>query len=223
MSFFHRLQKETVEERGNLLDNPLVHRAMSGEMSKEKYVAFLCQAFHHVKHTLPLLMAAGARIPEEQEWLRTALAEYVSEELGHQEWILNDISACGYDKEKARNSTPNRATEMMVAYAYYLIDRVDPIGFFGMVHVLEGTSVTVADEAARCIAQSTGLPEHAFSYLTSHGALDVEHVKFFEDLMNKIEQHDQQELIIHCARNFYHLYDGVYSSVSADQAVSLLP
>ncbi len=223
MSFFQTLQNETVKERGQLLDNPLVHSAMSGEMSKEQYVAFLCQAYHHVKHTLPLLMAAGARIPEEQEWLRTALAEYVSEELGHQEWILNDIAACGYDKEKARNSTPNRATQMMVAYAYYLIDRVDPIGFFGMVHVLEGTSVTVANEAAGCIARSTGLPEHAFSYLTSHGTLDIEHVKFFEDLMNKIEKQGQQELIIHCARNFYHLYADVYSSVAAEQALSLLP
>ena len=44
-------------------------------------------------------MAAGSRIPENQEWLRTALAEYVEEELGHQEWILNDIEACGFDKE----------------------------------------------------------------------------------------------------------------------------
>lgn len=221
MSFFQTLQNQTATERMQLLDNPLVHRAMAGEMSREQYVAFLCQAYHHVKHTIPLLMAAGSRIPEQQEWLRTALAEYVEEELGHQEWILNDIEACGYDREKARHSTPNRATEMMIAYAYYVIDRVDPIGFFGMVHVLEGTSVTVADEAARCIAGSTGLPGNAFSYLRSHGALDVEHVKFFEDLMNKIDSAEQQNHIIHCARNFYHLYAGVYSSVAAEQALPL--
>lgn len=221
MSFFQTLQSETVQERALLLDNPLVHRAMAGEMCVEQYVAFLCQAYHHVKHTTPLLMAAGARIPEQQEWLRTALAEYVEEELGHQEWILNDIEACGYDREKARQSMPTRATEMMVAYAYYVIDRVDPIGFFGMVHVLEGTSVTVADEAAGCIARSTNLPKNAFTYLSSHGALDIEHVKFFENLMNKIENPQQQDLIIHCARNFYHLYAGVYSSVNAEHALSL--
>ena len=100
MSFFQRLQSETAAERTQLLDNPLVHRAMAGELSLEQYAAFLCQAYHHVKHTTPLLMAAGSRIPENQEWLRTALAEYVEEELGHQEWILNDIEACGYDKEQ---------------------------------------------------------------------------------------------------------------------------
>ncbi|MBE9538773.1 MAG: iron-containing redox enzyme family protein [Proteobacteria bacterium] len=221
MSFFQILQDETALERAQLLDNPLVHRAIAGDLSEQQYVAFLCQAYHHVKHTVPLLMAAGSRVPQEHEWLRNALAEYVEEELGHQEWILNDIAACGYDKEKARSSRPNRETEMMVAYAYYVIDRVDPMGFFGMVHVLEGTSVTVADEAASCIARSTGLPKKAFSYLTSHGALDIEHVKFFENLMNKIDNPQHRELILHCARNFYHLYGGVYSSVAAEQAVSL--
>jgi len=221
MSFFQMLLDETSRERAQLLDNALVHQAMAGEMCLEQYVAFLCQAYHHVKHTIPLLMAAGSRIPQEHEWLRMALAEYVEEELGHQEWILNDIAACGYDKEKVRNSTPNRATEMMVAYAYYVIDRVDPVGFFGMVHVLEGTSVVVADEAAKCIANSTGLPKKAFSYLTSHGALDIEHVKFFENLMDKVENPYQQKLIVHCARNFYHLYGDVYSSVAAEQALPL--
>ena len=148
MSFFQTLQDSTQPERGLLLASPLIQEAVAGSMSRDQYVAFLCQAYHHVKHTVPLMMAAGSRIPHDQEWLREALAEYVEEEIGHQEWILNDIAACGCDPEKARHSTPNRATEMMVAYAYHVIDRVNPLGFFGMVHVLEGTSISVADQAA---------------------------------------------------------------------------
>jgi pyrroloquinoline quinone (PQQ) biosynthesis protein C len=221
MSFFQTLKDSTESERVSLLDCELVHDALSGRMSRDQYVAFLCQAYHHVKHTVPLLMAAGSRVPEDKEWLRVALAEYVEEEMGHQEWILNDIAACGYDAEKARNSIPNRATEVMIAYAYHIIDRVNPVGFFGMVHVLEGTSITVADNAALNIAQSTGLPKKAFSYLTSHGALDIAHVKFFEELMNKINDESDQQLIIHCARNFYHLYGDVYRSVEAGQALPL--
>jgi pyrroloquinoline quinone (PQQ) biosynthesis protein C len=167
------------------------------------------------------MMAAGSRLPQSKEWLRMALAEYVQEEIGHQEWILNDIAACGYDPEKARHSTPNRATEVMIAYAYHTIDRVNPVGFLGMVHVLEGTSISVADHAAGSIQESTGLPEPAFSYLTSHGALDIEHVKFFEGLMNKIEDDEDRQSIIHCARVFYPLYGDVFRSVEAQQSLSL--
>lgn len=222
MSFFQVLQSSTTKQREQLIGSPLVKEALAGAMTTETYVAFLQQAYHHVRHTTPLLMAAGSRLPASKEWLRNALAEYVEEELGHQEWILSDIGVCGFDAERARHSTPNRATEVMVAYAYHIIDRVNPVGFFGMVHVLEGTSITVADQAAECIAKSTGLPASGFSYLRSHGALDIAHVKFFEDLMDKISEPDDQQLIVHCAKNFYHLYADVYSSVDAAQAQTLV-
>ena len=222
MSFFETLQTATARERDALLATDLVSIALSGTATRELYVAFLQQAYHHVKHTTPLLMAAGSRVPAEKEWVRDALADYVEEELGHQEWVLNDIAACGYDKEKARRSVPTRAAELMVAYAYYIIDRVNPLGFFGMVHVLEGTSVSMADTAATCIQAATGLPDKAFTYLRSHGALDVKHVEFFRNLMNRVDDECDQQLIIHCARNFYHLYADVYRSVSADQARALV-
>lgn len=219
--FFQTLQDATLAEREALVSTDLVRDALAGKLTTERYVAFLVQAYHHVRHTVPLLMAAGARMPADKEWLRTALAEYIEEELGHQEWILNDIEACGYDRDRARFSAPNRATELMVAYAYHVIDRVNPVGFFGMVHVLEGTSIRVADSAADAIAVSTGLPRKAFSYLRSHGALDIEHVQFFENLMNRIEQPEDQQQILHCASIFYHLYADVFRSVSADQAQRL--
>ncbi len=218
MNLYQRLQTETQAEKDYLFDAPIISRCFNGDITVEDYVAFLSQAYQHVKHTSPLLMAVGARIPHDREWLREAIAEYIEEELGHQEWILNDIEACGFDKEKARNAKPNRETELMVAYAYDMINRVNPLGFFGMVHVLEGTSITTADAAADVIQEKLGLPKKAFTYLRSHGALDQEHVKFFEGLMSRIEDEQEQELIIHAAKNFYHLYGNVFRTINAQQA-----
>ena len=220
MNFMARLETVTQDDRNYLLSSPLIQRSLSGDITLQDYVAFLTQAYHHVKHTVPLLMAVGARLPEDQEWLREAVAEYIEEELGHQEWILNDIAVCGLDKEEVRRSQPSVATELMVAYAYDTINRVSPIGFFGMVHVLEGTSVTTADRAASSIKEALNLPEKAFSYLRSHGALDVEHVKFFESLMDRIEEPADQEQIIHSARIFFRLYADVFRTLPADIAVA---
>jgi pyrroloquinoline quinone (PQQ) biosynthesis protein C len=220
MSFMERLNSETQDDRDFLMSSPIIQNTMSGDITLHDYVEFLTQAYHHVKHTVPLLMAVGSRLPEEQEWLREAVAEYIEEELGHQEWILNDIAACGFDKEDVRNSRPNAATELMVAYAYDTIQRVNPIGFFGMVHVLEGTSVTTADAAANAIRDALNLPNKAFSYLRSHGALDLEHVKFFESLMEKIDDADTQEQIIHSAKMFYRLYAGIFRSLPNAVAIA---
>ena len=219
MSFYDELNCVSEKHRDYLLSAPIISTCMSEGLSLEHYVAFLQQAYHHVKHTTPLLMATGARLPESKEWLRDAVAEYIEEELGHQEWILNDIEACGFDKEKARQSTPNISTEMMVSYAYDTINRVSPLGFFGMVHVLEGTSVNIADLAADKIQEKLSLPDQAFSYLRSHGKLDQEHVKFFECLMNRIDDVDEQAQILHSASRFYRLYGDIFREIAPEQAL----
>jgi len=214
MNFFDRLKAETEDARQHLYTAPLIHKALSQDLTLDEYVEFLTQAYHHVKHTTPMLMAVGARLPEEKEWLRNAVAEYIEEELGHQEWILNDIAACGVDKEAVRRSQPAPETELMVAYGYDTVNRINPLGFFGMVHVLEGTSIATADAAAEGVQKTLGLPNTAFSYLRSHGALDLEHVKFFESIMNKIDDKAEQDLIIHCAKMVYRLYGDIFRSVT---------
>jgi pyrroloquinoline quinone (PQQ) biosynthesis protein C len=220
MNFMARLENETQDDRNYLLSSPIIQRTLSGEITLQDYVAFLTQAYHHVKHTVPLLMAVGSRLPEDKEWLREAVAEYIEEELGHQEWILNDIAACGVDKEEVRQSQPSAATELMVAYAYDTVNRVNPIGFFGMVHVLEGTSVTTADKAASSIKDALNLPAKAFSYLRSHGALDVEHVKFFESLMDRITDPAEQQQIIHSAQMFFRLYANIFRTLPTNIALA---
>jgi pyrroloquinoline quinone (PQQ) biosynthesis protein C len=223
MSFYRRLVADTTAARQHVLGAPIIARCFRGEIVLDDYVGFLTQAFHHVRHTVPLLMATGARLPDEKEWLRVAIGEYIEEESGHQEWVLNDIAACGYDKEAARASKPAQATELMVAYAWDLVQRVGPLGFFGMVHVLEGTSISIADKAADAIRARLQLPRQAFSYLYSHGALDQDHVQFFEGLMDRIDDPREQELIVHAANMFYKLYGDMLRAVGADHGVPRLP
>lgn len=213
MKFFDLLQQRTEDARQALFAVPVIQDALKGDIVTGQYIAFLSQAYHHVKHTVPLLMACGSRLEGRHEWLRKAIAEYIEEEIGHEEWILSDIEACGGDPDKVRISTPHASTELMVAYAYHQIDRGNPVGFFGMVHVLEGTSTALATNAAGTIQRALGLPQNAFSYLTSHGSLDIEHVRFFEGLMNQLTDDGDKETVIHCARMIYKLYGDIFRSL----------
>lgn len=223
MTFFNTLQESTKADRNALLSAPIIHRCLQQDIDVNDYVGFLTQAYHHVKHTVPLLMAVGSRLPDEKEWLRSAVAEYIEEEIGHQEWILNDIANCGFNREQVRASSPSPATELMVAYAYDMISRVNPLGFFGMVHVLEGTSINLADQIADSVRDSLSLPKNAFSYLYSHGSLDQDHVKFFEDIMNKINDPVEQDLIVRSCKMFYRLYGDIFRSLTPEHGIALTP
>jgi len=215
MSLYERLVQETEASRNDFLAIPVLQRALRGEVSHEEYLNFLGQAYHHVSHTVPLLMGFGYNLPPRLGWLQGAVAEYIDEEKGHEAWILDDIRACGGDAENVRDGTPLPATELMVAYAHDVVQRRNPIGFFGMVFVLEGTSAQLATRAAGAIQQQLGLPDTAFRYLTSHGSLDQDHVAFYERLVNQLEHEDDQDALIHCANMFYRLYGDIFRSVSA--------
>ena len=217
MPFFEELQQATQTEQARLHAIPVIRRALAGEASLDQYVGFLAQAYHHVKHTVPLLMACGARLGNDKEWLRVAIAHYIEEEIGHQEWILNDIAACGGDADRVRRGPPAFATELMVAYAYDTIARGNPVGFFGMVHVLEGTSIQLAVNAAETLQGSLGLPKQAFTYLSSHGSLDLEHVDFFRDLVNRLDSNEDKAALVHCAKAVYRLYGDIFISLESMQ------
>lgn len=219
MSFYQQLIEQTQAEREYLLSAPLIQRCLKQQsFTLAEYQSFLTEAYHHVKHTVPLLMAVGSRLSSAQEYYREAIAEYIEEELGHQEWVLNDIAATGADKEQVRHGTPRLATELMVAYAYDTVLRGNPLSFFGMVLVLEGTSVNLATGAAGIIQQQLQLPNKAFSYLRSHGSLDIEHLGFFEKLMDTISNTADQQAIVHAAKVFYQLYGNIFRSIEAAPA-----
>ena len=219
MEFFQQLHAATESERQAFLCIPVIQQTMNGVVTLETYRAFLGEAYHHVKHTVPLLMSCGGRLPERLNWLRSAVAEYISEEIGHEEWILNDIRATGADAHAVRSGQPGMATELMVAYAYDTVMRNNPTGFFGMVFVLEGTSIALATRAADITRDALGLPPQAFSYLTSHGSLDQEHMQFFEKLMNRIETQSDRQAIIHAAKVFYRLYGDIFRGLPVAGAV----
>lgn len=211
--FFQILQAETERSRYQLIQSAIIQEALRGDVTRGQYLAFLAQAYHHVKHTVPLLMACGSRLDARHEWLKKAIAEYIDEEYGHEQWILNDIKAAGGDPVAVANTQPHITTQAMVAYAYHQVDRKNPVGFFGMVHVLEGTSTALATLAAEKIQVNLALPDSAFSYLTSHGSLDLEHVKFFEVLMNQLTASEDQAAVVDTAHAIYHLYGEMFRSL----------
>ncbi len=212
MPFYEELAAATSAERDYLLSSPIIANCMRGDVSRESYLAFLGQAFHHVRHTTPLLMSLGGRLPERLAWLRRPVAEYIDEEIGHEEWILNDIAAAGGDAEAVRKSRPGMPAEVMVAYAYDLVNRGNPAAFFGMVFVLEGTSVAMALNAADRIQQALDFPDAAFSYLRSHGTLDQEHTRHLAELVEKMTPEDQAD-VVHAARVFFRLYAEIFRAL----------
>jgi len=219
MSFYEQLIAETAESRDAFLSIPLVRSTIRNGASRKLYLDFLAEAFHHVKHTFPLLALAASRTPDQR--YQDALVEYMEEERGHEKWILNDIRAVGGDADRVRDGQGGPACRIMVAYAYYAIEHISPYAFLGSVHVLEGISVLLADQVADAMKASLGLEsDTGFTYLRTHGSLDTEHVDFFRTLVDGFSDRKTQRIIIDNARIFYRLYGSIFHDLGARAELS---
>ncbi len=209
MTFFDKLMSETAKEREVFLAIPIVQHAIRLGSSQSLYIDFLTEAYHHVKHTFPILALAASRTFDER--YQNALVEYMEEERGHEKWILDDIRTVGGNPEAVRNGTPGIPCQVMVGYAYYAIEHVSPYAYLGSAHVLEGLSVLLADKLADALKTSLGLQSDAgFTYLRTHGSLDVDHVAFFRNLVDGFDDPATQRIIIDSAKIFYRLYGAIF-------------
>lgn len=220
MKFYEQLVQATEASRQKLAVVPQLIDGLNGTISRETYIAYLTQAYHHVSHTVRFLMTMGAQLPSKHQTLQKVISEYIEEEVGHEEWILNDIAAAGGDKEAARASTPSLETQVLIAYNYDYTLRKNPIGFFGMVFMLESTSIQLASKGAKALQQNLGLPDSAFSYLYSHGELDISHMAFFEKMINTITDTDDQAAIIEVAQNTFCLFANVLNAIPYTSEIS---
>ncbi|AIT82040.1 AMP-binding protein [Novosphingobium pentaromativorans] len=214
-SFFDELEAATWRDRLRFLTIPQVRAGLAGTISRRTYLDYLTQAYHHVRHTVPLMQAARARLLDRPA-LVTALDEYIEEETGHEEWILADIAAAGGDADKARSCSPSAATQAMVEHAYARIREGNAACFFGMVYVLESVSVALAQRGASAVAANLGLPPEAFTYLTSHGALDQDHMTFFAALVNGLDAPNDREAITAMAREMFALFGAMFAAIAME-------
>ena len=124
MSFYETLVTETAAERGGLFTVPQIADGLAGRISLETYVAYLGQAYHHVRHPTRLLALAADELDDSHAVFRAALMDYIAEETGHERWILGDIARAGGDAQAAQAAPPQAPVAAMVDYVDHYVTQV---------------------------------------------------------------------------------------------------
>jgi hypothetical protein len=123
---------------------------------RELYPAYLVLSHGIIRASVPLMAAARERARElAGDPVAAAVADYcgrhIEEELGHDDWLLEDLAFLGVDPEDVRTRPPSPTVAALVGAQYYWIRHVHPVGLLGYVLLLEGWPPTPAtvDELRR--------------------------------------------------------------------------
>lgn len=206
MSFFITLIEMTDANRRDLEAVPKVHSMIHNGLSLAEYRAFLHDLYHIVWHFCPIMAAAAARCGDEYRSVRYELYERISEEKGHEAWVLEDIEAMGGDVAGAKATPPSAPVQAMIAFNYYGAERVHPCSVLGMLYMLEVVSSVYGGRVSDAIARTIGgdVNSGGFRFLTSHATMDVDHMAKLNRLVKTIDEPGAQQAIINSTRvNFY--------------------
>jgi hypothetical protein len=116
--------------------------------------------------------------------LAAYLYGHIGEEMGHDDWLLEDLDRLGVPPAAVTGHVPSPVVAAMVGAQYYHIHHVHPAVLLGYIAVLEG--YPPSDDLVKIAAERTGYPITAFRTLRKHAHLDPGHCRDLDAALDTI-------------------------------------
>jgi heme oxygenase-like protein len=155
----------------------------------ELYPEFLFAIYGMVVSSTPMLRQAALEADRlaASDALASQLAPYLhahaKEEQGHEEWVLDDLSFLGFDRDRVFSRLPYTSVSALIGSQYYLARHVHPVAVLGYIAVVENPK---SPEYLEDLAVRTGLPVESMSTLLRHSHLDKVHVADFDRMLDSL-------------------------------------
>ncbi len=205
-----------IEVRRNVLERIRASSALtgilSGERSREIYIEYLMNVWHYAQHSAVVIGMAGARAVPENPKLADYLLHHAREELGHEQWALQDLAALGIGGEKVKASRPVTSCAAMIGYEYYVAGHANPVGLFGWLYVLESMGDDLGHVVSQHIGDNLGL-KSAVKFLAGHGEADEAHTADLTvQISDNVRPEDRPD-VHHVADVIAELYTGMFEEI----------
>jgi len=212
--FFLDLVTRTDEARRCFETNPKVLEIVAKGLPIDRYRNLLLELYHVVWHFNPICAAAASRISDTNRHVRYFLYEHMQEEVGHEEWVLNDLAAMGVSREKSLAHVPTVCLLGLNGYNYWSADRRHPCSALGMVYALEVIASVYGGPITAAIKESLLLQDdRGISFISSHATLDAEHMAALRVVMNDIIDDEAREAIVESTTFNFHQFTRILESI----------
>lgn len=171
--------------REGIVGQPIIQEIFAGTAKPDYYRRYMENVWHYAQHSSIVIGMAGARSVTSHPELANYLLRHAQEELGHDQWALDDLAALGVPEAEVRKSRPVPACAAMVGLEYYIAGHANPVGLFGWLFVLEAMGDDLGHVASAKVKEGLDLPD-GVKFLHGHGDADEEHTR---DIIEQIEKH----------------------------------
>lgn len=157
---------------------------------RDLYPSYLRASHWIIRASIPLMETALVRARElaAEDPVAAGVAEYlehhIDEELGHDEWLLEDLELLGHPRADVLGEVPSVAVAALVGAPYYWILHYHPVAVLGYIALLEGYPPRIED--VDMLIDRTGYDRQAFRTLIRHAELDPLHRDDLDEALDRL-------------------------------------
>ncbi|MFT7667586.1 MAG: hypothetical protein ACI8X5_000265 [Planctomycetota bacterium] len=184
------------------LARPAVARFVTGNASLAEYGSYMRQVFHQTRENPQAQAHATAYFRGSQRKCIKAFLKHAVSELSHDMLALNDLKNLEIPMSNLVDQIPSEQplpeTSALIAFAYYQMQYLDPVGYLGCVYFLEFMPTSIGADAQGAL-DKMGVPAGARSFIADHVAIDVAHNKLMESYLRELVPTEKELAVVAAA------------------------
>lgn len=182
---FEALNERAAPAIERFLQAPIIGKILTGEITAPEYRSMMRQVFHYTRENPQMQTLATVFFRGRQRDMVMPFFKHAASEIGHEQLAMNDVIALDGDATDMPYENPLPATSALLAFGFYQIYNLNPIGHLGYIYFLEKLPVQSGGMLMEKLGEA-GIPENAMTFLRDHAEVDVGHVKLMEKYVNAL-------------------------------------
>jgi pyrroloquinoline quinone (PQQ) biosynthesis protein C len=162
------------------------------------YAGYLVSCHAILRATIPLLQMAHrealTRDDAASRTLAAYLEQHIREEVGEDEWLLQDLEVLGVDRSTVLARVPSPTVARLVGAQYYWVLHAHPVSVLGYLAALERQPPS--REFIDDLIRRTGHDAAAFRTLIAHADLDPLHRDELDELLDHAQLTSEQWALV---------------------------
>jgi hypothetical protein len=210
MNYMDKLKAEFAKVAADFSATPVMQRIASGQFTKAHYASLLKEVSHYTREDPQMQALTAVYFRGTQRELVKAFFKHATSEIGHDQLALNDLATLGFDASRVPLERPLPTTMALIAFSFYQIQFLNPVGFLGYLFFLEFLPTT-SGEGYKKLLMRVGIPEEALTFLSDHTVVDQGHNRLMETYVEKLVTTPEEfESVVYSLRVTGKLYGAMF-------------
>jgi thiaminase len=151
-----------------------IQTVQRGEVDKKLYALYMLETYHYTRHNARNQALVGVRALEEDGPYLRFCFEHAKDEAGHELMAMHDILSLGLKQGDFTAPPPLPATEVLIAYLYWISATGNPLRRLGYSYWAESVYRYINPLIAR-VQQTLNLKSAQMTFFIAHAKIDAEH------------------------------------------------